>query len=110
MNFATAPITSPINSCPYQMHKFSFRVVCVADTLVRRLDLRFDVLNAKSKAADKSVRPTRTLRCCWNDQFLTDFNFVGILQVVGFGDDGIFVGVTVEMAADLGKIVAGLTV
>jgi len=43
-----------------------------------------------------------------NHQRLADFDLVGILQVVGFDDDGILVGVAVEMPADFGQIVPGL--
>src|ERR1700688_51920 len=37
----------------------------------------------------------KPLRGGWNHQFLTDLDFVGIVQVVGLGDDGILVGVAV---------------
>ena len=43
-----------------------------------------------------------------NYQFLADLDLVGIVQVVGFGDGQVFVGVAVEMLADFGQVVARL--
>ena len=48
------------------------------------------------------------LRCCWNYKFLADFDLVGVLEIIGLGDGHVFVGVAVEVLADLGQVVAGL--
>src|ERR1700730_9482510 len=63
----------------------------------------------KPRGLMSEVRSLRSaLSSGWNDQFLADLDLVGIVQVVGFGDGQIFVGVAVEVLADLGKVVARL--
>ena len=39
---------------------------------------------------------------------LAGLDFVGVVDAVGLGDLGVFVGVVVEEFADLGEVVAGL--
>src|ERR1700730_7639459 len=63
----------------------------------------------KPRGLMSEVRSLRSaLSSGWNDQFLADLDLVGIVQVVGFGDGQVFVGVAVEMFADLGQVVARL--
>src|ERR1043166_2511217 len=116
-NFATAPTTKPIKSS---------HIRCIASPC-RRISGGRPLLSAAvgvdfgpktTGLSQNQSQPRRTrvsaphrrkwLRCCWNDQFLTDFNLVGIFQVVGFGDDRILIGITVKVPADFGKVVSRL--
>ena len=100
-NFATAPITSPINSVQMRCIRFSSSARMVAG--------RFISLFAGRQTSARGPTPeVSPLSGSGDDQLLADFDLVGIFQIIGFGNDGIFVGIAVEVLADLGQVVARL--
>src|SRR6185295_4823441 len=113
MNFATAPMASPINNVHSRCIGSSSRarMACVYRALRRGGSIAQNGVGRQSAGLGSlQGREVRSplLRGRGDYQFLADLDLVGIFQVVGLGDDWIFVGVTVEMLADLGQVVAGL--